>query len=112
VRLLYRSGNPLGQHASRWIHIPWNGWTETDFRTPASAGTTTTTHTITYTYDPLNRLTGADYRSTGLTAGSTGESFAYQYDAVGNRTVMTTTAGTFIHIQQLRRFFRSRPLDG
>jgi YD repeat-containing protein len=41
---------------------------------------------ITYTYDPLNRLTGAEY--------STGESFAYRYDAVGNRTAMTTTEGT------------------
>jgi hypothetical protein len=73
VRLRYRPGNPLGQSASRWIHIPWGDWTETDFRTPAYAGTTTTTRTITYTYpsttlrtgDPLNRLTGADYRSTG-----------------------------------------------
>jgi len=43
------------------------------------------TRTITYTYDPLNRLTGADY--------STGESFEYQYDAVGNRTAMTDTTG-------------------
>ena len=34
---------------------------------------------------PLNRLTKADY--------STGESFAYQYDAVGNRTVMTDATG-------------------
>ena len=38
---------------------------------------------ITYTYDPLHRLTCADY--------STGESFAYVYDAVGNRTVLTET---------------------
>jgi YD repeat-containing protein len=36
-----------------------------------------TSRVITYTYDPLYRLTGADY--------STGESFAYAYDAVGNR---------------------------
>jgi YD repeat-containing protein len=38
---------------------------------------------ITYTYDHLYRLTGADY--------STGETFAYAYDAVGNRTVHTRT---------------------
>jgi RHS repeat-associated protein len=38
---------------------------------------------ITYTYDHLYRLTGADY--------STGETFAYAYDAVGNRTVQTRT---------------------
>jgi hypothetical protein len=34
VRLLYRPGNALGQPASRWIHIPWAGWNETDLRTP------------------------------------------------------------------------------
>jgi YD repeat-containing protein len=49
------------------------------------------THVITYTYDPLNRLTAADYRSTTLTAGSTGEHYEYAYDAVGNRTAMTKT---------------------
>ena len=41
---------------------------------------------ITYTYDPLNRLTGASY--------STGESYVYQYDGVGNRMAMTDTVGT------------------
>jgi YD repeat-containing protein len=157
VRLLYRPGNRLGQSAGRWIHVPWNGWTETDFRTadepiaglaatndsPTLAGQLTTltatvtagtnvaytwafgdgemgsgsvvTHTyldagvytavvtasnsvsvltatttvtitqrvITYEYDPLNRLIGAEY--------STGESFEYAYDAVGNRTMATST---------------------
>ncbi|MBN1956286.1 MAG: FG-GAP repeat protein [Anaerolineae bacterium] len=34
VRLLYRPNNLLGQQASRWIHVPWNSWAETDFRTP------------------------------------------------------------------------------
>jgi YD repeat-containing protein len=38
---------------------------------------------ITYTHDHLYRLTDADY--------STGESFAYGYDALGNRTVHTRT---------------------
>ena len=33
VRLLYRPGNALGQPAGRWVHIPWNGWNETDLRT-------------------------------------------------------------------------------
>jgi hypothetical protein len=32
VRLLYRPGNALGLPASRWIHMPWNGWNETDLR--------------------------------------------------------------------------------
>jgi YD repeat-containing protein len=50
----------------------------------------TTTRVITYTYDPLSRLIFAGY--------STGESFAYQYDAGrpwrshGNRTAYTATA--------------------
>ena len=43
------------------------------------------TATITYTYDPLYRLTGANY-SGGYTY-----TFAYRYDAVGNRTVQTRT---------------------
>jgi hypothetical protein len=33
VRLLYRPGNAMGLPAGRWIHIPWNGWNETDLRT-------------------------------------------------------------------------------
>ena len=41
------------------------------------------TRTITYTYDPLHRLTGAEY--------STGERYEYAYDAVGNRTAYTVT---------------------
>jgi YD repeat-containing protein len=41
------------------------------------------TRTITTAYDPLRRLTGATY--------STGESFAYAYDAVGNRTAYIET---------------------
>jgi YD repeat-containing protein len=44
---------------------------------------TETTHTITYTYDGLYRLTEADY--------STGENFQYAYDTVGNRTLVTST---------------------
>jgi RHS repeat-associated protein len=49
------------------------------------------TRVITYTYDPLHRLTGAEY--------STGERYEYAYDAVGNRTVYTGTtplAGTAV----------------
>ncbi|MGD8623433.1 MAG: FG-GAP-like repeat-containing protein [Anaerolineae bacterium] len=33
ARLLSPPGNRLGQSAGRWLHVPWNGWTETDFRT-------------------------------------------------------------------------------
>jgi len=42
------------------------------------------TRGISYTYDPLYRLTAADY--------STGETYAYQYDPVGNREAMTVTS--------------------
>ena len=45
---------------------------------------------ITYTYDPLYRLRGAYY--------STGEFFAYTYDAVGNRLSLTTT-GSVVNYQ-------------
>jgi hypothetical protein len=87
ARLLYRPGNRLGQSIGRWVHVPWNGWTEQDFRTPA---VTYTTGMITYACDPLSRLISAGY--------STGESFAYRYDAGrpwrshGNRTAYTATA--------------------
>jgi RHS repeat-associated protein len=49
-------------------------------------GTVETDVTIDYTYDPLYRLTAADY--------STGEFFHYTYDAVGNRLTQETGAGT------------------
>jgi RHS repeat-associated protein len=47
------------------------------------------TTTITYTYDPLNRLKTATY--------SDGTSFQYTYDAVGNRLTETTTGSTTIN---------------
>jgi RHS repeat-associated protein len=50
----------------------------------------TTTVTINYTYDPLGRLTAADY--------STGERYEYIYDAVGNRLSETTLTGTITYI--------------
>jgi YD repeat-containing protein len=50
---------------------------------PPAQATTLVERTIDYTHDPLNRLTAADY--------STGEAYAYQYDAVGNRIIITST---------------------
>ena len=52
---------------------------------PLGAPLTTTHRVITYTYDSLYRLTGADY--------STGEFYRYAYDPVGNRLSLTTTVG-------------------
>jgi uncharacterized protein RhaS with RHS repeats len=43
------------------------------------------TRVISYTYDPLSRLTSAAY--------SSGECYQYSYDRVSNRTAMTTTVG-------------------
>jgi RHS repeat-associated protein len=66
-----------------------HGGTDTLTRTnyiTATAPEVVETTIITYTYDPLYRLTSADY--------SSGEFFAYAYDAVGNRLAMTTTEGT------------------
>jgi len=57
--------------------------TRTDYVTVTPGGPVTTTRVISYTYDPLGRLVEADY--------STGESYEYAYDAVGNRTAMTET---------------------
>ena len=57
--------------------------TRTNTITAGGTAYTTTTRVITYLYDDLYRLTGADY--------SSGESFAYAYDAVGNRTAQTRT---------------------
>ncbi len=45
----------------------------------------TVSQTIDYTYDPLGRLTAADY--------STGDYYYYAYDAVGNRLTQETQAG-------------------
>ena len=70
----------------------WSGETTTctipgctDDLVPIPGGTIETDVTITYTYDPLYRLTAADY--------STGEFFHYTYDAVGNRLTQETEAG-------------------
>ena len=46
---------------------------------------------VEYSYDPLYRLVGADY--------SSGVRFAYDYDHVGNRTILTETtplSGTIV----------------
>ena len=49
------------------------------------------TRVISYTYDPLNRLSQAAY--------SSGECYQYAYDRVGNRTALTTTVGTTTNYQ-------------
>jgi YD repeat-containing protein len=56
---------------------------ETTRQLTAATTTTALTRTIVYTYDKLSRLTAVDY--------STGESFAYAYDPLGNQTALTET---------------------
>ena len=56
--------------------------TATPTATPMPEPIVKTTTTIDYTYDPLYRLTAADY--------STGEYFHYTYDAIGNRLLQET----------------------
>jgi len=53
---------------------------------PAQNGGTLVSRVISYTYDPLNRLTGASY--------SDGTFYEYQYDEIGDREAMTTTEGS------------------
>ncbi|MBC7250105.1 MAG: hypothetical protein H5T62_07460 [Anaerolineae bacterium] len=63
----------------------------------ATAPEVVETTVITYTYDPLYRLTSAEY--------SSGESFAYVYDAVGNVTLASehiTTTRTTTYTLRLR----------
>ncbi len=47
--------------------------------------TTLLTRTIVYTYDNLYRLTNADYSTHSTGSGQASESYAYEYDEVGNR---------------------------
>jgi YD repeat-containing protein len=57
---------------------------------PAPVDIETSSRTISYGYDPLNRLTSASY--------STGEQFGYAYDAVGNRLSQTSPQGTINYL--------------
>ena len=65
-------------------HCTLPGCTEATVEIPGGLGTTEVT--IDYTYDPLNRLTAADYDD--------GTFFYYAYDAVGNRMSQETLAST------------------
>ncbi|MBC7250113.1 MAG: hypothetical protein H5T62_07500, partial [Anaerolineae bacterium] len=70
--------------------------TRTNYIT-ATAPEVVETTVITYTYDPLYRLSGAYY--------STGEYFQYTYDAVGNVTLASehiTTTRTTTYTLRLR----------
>jgi RHS repeat-associated protein len=59
------------------------------FSTPFGTANTT----VTYTYDPLYRLTAADF--------NTGVYFHYTYDATGNRLTEVTRAGTTSYVYDI-----------
>jgi hypothetical protein len=66
--------------------------TRTNYIT-VSSGYTATTTVITYTYDPLNRLTNAAY--------SDDKFFTYAYDGVGNRMAYTETITQTVSVTEL-----------
>ncbi len=75
-----RTPRPTGTATSTYTARPTNTPTMTRTATPTSTPTGTPENGITiinYDYDALYRLTSADY--------SSGDAYAYTYDAVGNR---------------------------
>jgi PKD repeat protein len=76
ARLLYRPGNRLGQPAGRWLTIPWNGWTEQDFRTPLEACDPVSGTSFTWT--PITPTVGESVTFTGSAFGT--PSFTYTWD--------------------------------
>ena len=75
--------DPAGRQV-RVEHSDWPEWAGLEPVTSPSA--LADGETITYSYDAAGRLIGAGYAS--------GDYYGYAYDRVGNRTVLTTTAGT------------------
>ena len=77
-----RSGNVLGQYN---FILDGVGNRKIVTETLAQPSAPNITSTINYAYDPLYRVTGANY------TGSLTYTFAYRYDPVGNRTAQTAT---------------------
>jgi len=72
-------------------HCTIPGCLEALVEIPGGVGAVTVT--IDYAYDPLYRLTEADY--------STGEYFYYTYDSVGNRLTQETHEGTNLYVYDI-----------
>jgi len=86
VRLHYRPGAPLGMTGGRWIHMPWNGWLESDFQTAPGALTgVTATNDSPTTIGDTTTLTG--------TSDSTYVTYAWDFGdgETGNGKVVTHT---------------------
>jgi hypothetical protein len=136
VRLVYRLDNSFGQHASRWLTIPWNGWNEADFRTavmpPTSVtitgpamGAVNTAYTFTATVSPVTATTPVTYTWTPAPdSGQGAATVRYTWAATGVKTIwvmaqniggaVTTTHGITISPQvvPLTRVTISGPMTG
>jgi PKD repeat protein len=105
ARLLYWPGNRMGQPASRWIHMPWNGWNELDFWTdqPCSAPAN-----LAFDWDPDYPRAEQDVTFTGRAEGTppltvewdfgdggtaSGNPAVHSYDSAGNYQVVMTVTG-------------------
>ncbi|MBN2007545.1 MAG: FG-GAP repeat protein [Anaerolineae bacterium] len=94
VRLRYRAGNPLGVPASRWVHMPHNGWLETDFKTAPGALTgVTATNDSPTTIGNTTTFTGAS-NSTYVTY-----TWVFGDSATGNGKSVTHTYGNVGHYE-------------
>ena len=124
ARLLYPPGNRLGQNAGHWLHVPWNGWTETDFRTPSAwpeligfapqANDHTVPHeaTVSITYDRAISLTTVNTQTFAVHAMQTGlQAEAYGLDS---GTLNLTPAYPFKpgELVQVSATTRTLSLDG
>jgi len=92
VRLRYRAGNPLNRPTSRWIHMPWSGWLETDFQTAPGALSVSATSDSPTTLGSATTLTA--------TANATYVTYAWDFgdSTTGSGKVVThtyATAGTY-----------------
>ena len=76
VRTLYRPGNLLGQRAGRWVHLPWNSWTEEDFRTPGECAAPAE---AAFGWVPALPAAGAAITFTGTATGTPPLAFAWDW---------------------------------
>jgi PKD repeat protein len=80
VRLLYRPGNALGQPAGRWLTVPWDGWSEQDFRTPVCEPVTGAD----FTWMPVTPTVGQPVTFTGTATGTLPLAFSWAFGDGGS----------------------------
>jgi len=99
VRLLYRPGNPLAMSAGRWIHMPYNGWLETDFQTARGALSVSASNdspTALGSATTLTATSGSTYVTYawnfGDSASGSGKVVTHTYAATGEYTATVTAS--------------------